>query len=52
MLTSIETIQTQHACAVTYNLHVQKVHAMHCICPEYHIEPTALHVRIGIVILL
>ena len=41
-----------HACSSAYILHVQKVHVVHCIHPEYHIEPTALHKRTGIVFLL
>ena len=35
-----------------YILHVHKVHVVHYMYLEYHVEPTAMHVRKGIVILL
>jgi|Cyp1metagenome_2_1107374.scaffolds.fasta_scaffold14284_11 hypothetical protein len=50
MITSIETTVFRPNMLVPQL--VQKVHVVHCIHPEYHIEPTALHVRISIVILL
>jgi len=52
LITSNERIYTQHGRASTYILHVHKVHVVHYIHPEYLMQPTALHVRVGVVVLL
>ena len=52
MITSNETICAQHGCASTFSLHVHQVHVVHNVHTEYNIQPTALHMRIDIVVLL
>jgi hypothetical protein len=52
MTTSNEPICTQHGCALVCILHVHNVHVAQYIHREYQIQLTALHMRIGIVILL